>query len=47
MIPLSNDLFMLKEIDYFRIKIIKEDGVVKGVMGMYDNGRTDKNLKSK
>jgi len=47
MIPLSNDLFMLKEIGYFRIKIIKEDGVVKGVMGMYDNGRTDKNLKSK
>lgn len=47
MIPLSDDLFMFKEIDYFRIKIIKEDGVVKGVMGMYDNGRTDKNLKSK
>jgi hypothetical protein len=47
MIPLSNDLFMFKEIDYFRIKIIKEDGVIKGVMGMYDNGTTDKNLKSK
>jgi len=47
MIPLSSDLFMFKEIDYFRIKIIKEDGVVKGVMGMYDNGVTDKNLKSK
>lgn len=46
MIPLSNDLFMFKEIDYFRIKIIKEDGAVKGVMGMYDNGFTDKNLKS-
>lgn len=38
---------MFKEIDYFRIKIIKEDGVVKGVMGMYDNGATDKSLKSK
>ncbi len=47
MIPLSNDLFMFKEIDYFRMKIIKEDGVVKGVMGMYDDGNTDKNLKSK
>jgi len=47
MIPLSNDLFIFKEIDYFRIKIIKEDGVVKGVTGMYDNWRTDKNLKSK
>lgn len=47
MIPLANDLFMFKEIDYFRIKIIKEDGVVNSVMGMYDDGRTDKNLKSK
>ncbi len=47
MIPLADDLFMFKEIEYFRIKIIKEDGVVKGVMGMYDIGRTDKNLKSK
>ena len=47
MIPLANDLFMFKEIDYFRIKIIKEDGAVKGVIGMYDNGVTDKNLKSK
>jgi hypothetical protein len=47
LIPLSNDLFMLKEIDYFRLKIIKEGGVVKGVMGMYDDGTTDKNLKTK
>ena len=37
---------MFKEIDYFRIKIIKEDGVVKGIIGTYDKGRTDKNLKS-
>ena len=37
---------MFKEIDYFRIIIIKEDGVVKGIMGTYDMGRTDKNLKS-
>ncbi|UCC40738.1 MAG: S41 family peptidase [Candidatus Aminicenantes bacterium] len=47
MIPLADDLFMFKEIDYFRIKIIKEDGTVKGVMGMYDNMVTDKNLKEK
>jgi len=46
MIPMSKDLFMFKEIDYFRMKIIKEDGVVKGIMGMYDDGNTDKNLKS-
>ncbi len=47
MIPISKDLFMFKEIDFFRIKIIIEDGVVKGIMGMYDSGATDENLKSK
>ena len=46
MIPMSNDLFMFKEVDYFRMKIITEDGVVKGIMGMYDDGNADKNLKS-
>jgi len=47
MIPLEEDLFMFKEIDYFRLKIIKENGEIKGVMGVYDNGRTDTNLKDK
>ncbi len=47
MIPISKDLFMFKEIDFFRIKIIIEDGVAKGIMGMYDSGATDENLKSK
>ncbi len=45
MIPLAEDLFMFKEIDYFRLKIIKENGEIKGVMGIYDNGRTDTSLK--
>ena len=47
MIPLSEELFMFKEIDYFRIKIMKEDGEIKGLMGIYDNGRTDISLKDK
>lgn len=46
MIPLTEELFMFKELEYFRIKVIKEDGVIKGLMGMYDNGRTDISLKS-
>jgi len=46
MIPMSDELFMFKEIDYFRIKFIKENGVVKAVMGLYDNGRTDTNIKN-
>ena len=47
MIPLSDELFMFKELDYFRIKVIKENGEIKGLMGMYDNGSTDTSLKSK
>jgi len=47
MIPLSEDLFMFKEIDYFRLKIIKENGKIIGVMGLYDNGTTDTSLKDK
>ncbi len=47
MIPLAEDLFMFKEIDYFRLKIIKENGEIKAVMGLYDNGTTDISLKDK
>lgn len=47
MIPMSDELFMFKELDYFRIKIIKENDVVKAVMGIYDTGQTDKNIKNK
>ena len=47
MIPISEELFMFKEIDYFRIKFLKENGVVIAVMGLYDTGRTDKNIKDK
>jgi hypothetical protein len=46
MIPMSDELFMFKELDYFRIKIIRENGVAKAVMGIYDTGRTDKNIKN-
>ena len=46
MIPLKEDLFMFEEIDYFRLKIIIEDGKVVAVEGHYDNGRTDRSDKS-
>ena len=46
MIPLKEDLFMFEEIDYFRLKIIVEDGKAFAVEGHYDNGRTDRNDKS-
>lgn len=42
MIPMADDLFMFKEIDYFRIKVIKDaDGNPTELNGLYDNGQVD------
>ena len=45
--PLAEGLLMFDEIDYFRLKIMKENGEVTGLQGLYDNGRTDQSLKTK
>jgi len=41
LIPLSNDLFFMEDIPYFRVKIDKKDGQILGIKGLYDNGRED------
>ncbi len=46
MIPMNEGLFMFKEIDYFRVKFIKEKGKVVALEGNYDNGNKDKNDKT-
>ena len=46
MIPMKDGLFMFKEIDYFRLLIIMENGKAIAVEGHYDNGRTDRNDKT-
>ncbi|MBV6652664.1 MAG: S41 family peptidase [Mameliella sp.] len=45
MIPMSEDTFWFEEIDFFRLKVMKEDGEVKGLMGLYNNGATDQNKR--
>jgi len=47
MIPISEDYFMFNEIDYFRLKILKEDNKVIGVEGYTADGPTDRHLKEK
>ena len=47
MIPLSEDYFMFDEIDYFRLKILKEDNKVIGVEGYTMKGPTDRHLRNK
>jgi len=47
MIPMANDLFMFKDIDYFRIKVITDDsGNPTELNGLYDNGHVDISPKS-
>ncbi len=46
MVPMKEDLFMFDDIDYFRVKFIKEGNKVVALEGNYDNGRTDRNDKS-
>lgn len=46
MIPMTEDTFMFEDIDYFRLKIIMENGEAVAVEGYYDNGRTDRNDKT-
>ena len=45
MIPITQDYFMFKEIDSFRLKFLKEDNKVIGVEGYTAEGPTDRHLK--
>lgn len=47
LIPLNNNEFLLKENSSFRLKFIVENEQTVAVEGHYDNGRSDKNLKTK
>lgn len=42
---ISENEFMLVGLTYFRIKFESKDNKVVALIGQYDNGRTDKNLK--
>jgi retinol-binding protein 3 len=46
MVPMKADLFMFDDIDYFRVKFIREGDKVVALEGNYDNGSTDRNEKS-
>ncbi len=45
--PLEEDLFFLEAVPYFRLKIVKEEGKVTGLQGLYENGHTDFSPKVK
>ncbi len=47
LLPYSNNEFILKGLDSFRIRFLAEGNTIVALQGLYDNGGTDKNLKSK
>lgn len=47
MTPINEITFGFEAINYFRLRVIMEDGKAVAVEGMYDNGRVDRNEKTK
>lgn len=46
LIPMSDSKFRIAEVPAFRIEMMQEKGQVTGIKGLYDNGRTDQNIKT-
>lgn len=47
MIPINENTFGFEDLSYFRLKVIMENDKAVAVEGLYDNGRTDKNERTK
>ncbi len=45
--PLTEDLFKVGSLTFFRLKVLKEDGEVTGLRGYYSSGHKDESRKSK
>ena len=45
LIPLENNLFELEDAPYFRVKFIVENNKVVALEGLYDDGRSERNVK--
>lgn len=45
LIPIAEDTFALDGMDDFRLQLVMENGTVVALRGLYQNGRTDQNLK--
>jgi hypothetical protein len=48
LVPMAKDLFGLDGVEYFRVRFARDaSGAVDAVVGMYDNGREERNPKGK
>lgn len=47
MIPMAEDVFRFEGLEFFRLRFVREtDGVATAIVGMYDNGRTDRHTRN-
>ncbi len=47
MIPMTKDIFRFNDVDYFRLKFVIEKDKVIALEGMYDDGRSSRNERTK
>ncbi|MEM6722031.1 MAG: S41 family peptidase [Bacteroidota bacterium] len=46
LVPVKENEFMVGDLSFFRVKFLTENNKVTAIQGLYDNGSTDKNLKT-
>ncbi|WP_298511559.1 S41 family peptidase [uncultured Kordia sp.] len=46
LVPIKENEFMVGDLSFFRVRFIKENNKITAIQGVYDTGRTDKNLKT-
>lgn len=47
LIPITQTLFALDGLDYFRVEFVVKDGKAVEIIGLYDNGEKDSSLRTK
>jgi hypothetical protein len=46
LIPVKDNEFMVGDLSFFRVRFVTENNKITAIQGLYDDGRTDKNLKT-
>ena len=47
LIPMTQTLFVVEGLEYFRIEFVTKDGKIDEIIGLYDNGTTDSSTRTK
>ena len=47
LIPMTETLFAVEGLDYFRVEFVMRDGKVTGIVGVYDNGEREPSPRTK